>query len=558
MAVTMANALGMAWATFQLYPEPSGQVGFDRAIQDLAGSIGIEQLEVGPRAFIWDRSEVPSTHAGVGRIVERLFANSVAAVRFVSSPSAKELVGFFEVIRRTPDELEDQGGPAASLREAGVHSIRLLERRILNDEEPEDEQRLEDGAADPRDVLHYKGDPEALAAYLLATAGDDSSALAALVIDTYSRALEVIDQQDVWEHEEIVHTFVDMFFYFPPRHQAPLISELLARQSEPPFRVFLDQFASHELNELAPFLDSQAHPLLLEYARIAGRNADRGKEIIDLLNESEPGDSIDTIVDRRIAAVLKPGSGETDASGSGALARLAARRADSPDNSTIGIGVVQRLLSVAESEADTHRVLRIWAGKTVGAVRDRDLGSALTWLRGVSDPRSTDNATGSASQALQIAIEMDVAVELAEALHESPESAVGTELLRGLAPHVTDHLVELLGSEEDRGRRRGLIAMVVEVSRNNPARVIAHLDDPRWYLVRNLAIVLSRCRHPDVIRDVLPLASHSEPRVRREALRAIYALTRHTDIGPFIDGLADPEESVRTVAATLLRNCDDG
>ncbi|MEE8497165.1 MAG: hypothetical protein V3S62_01375, partial [Acidimicrobiia bacterium] len=47
-------------------------------------------------------------------------------------------------------------------------------------------------------------------------------------------------------------------------------------------------------------------------------------------------------------------------------------------------------------------------------------------------------------------------------------------------------------------------------------------------------------------------------RVRREALRAIYALTRHTDIGPFIDGLADPEESVRTVAATLLRNCDDG
>jgi len=373
---------------------------------------------------------------------------------------------------------------------------------------------------------------------------------------TYGRALEVIDQQDVWEHEEIVHTFVDMFFYFPPRHQAPLISELLARQSEPPFRIFLDQFATHELNELAPFLDPHVHPLLLEYARIAGRNADRGKEIIDLLKESEPGDSIDTIVERRIAAVLASGSDEIDASGSGALKRLAERRRDSPNNDAVGIGVVQRLLSVAESDADTHRVLRIWAGKIVGAIRDRDLGSALTWLRGVSDPSSADHAAGPAFQALRGAIEMDVVVELAEVLHESPESAAGTDLLRGLAPHVTDHLVELLGSEEDRGRRRGLNVMVAEVSRDNPARVVAHLDDPRWYLVRNLVIVLSRCRQPEVIRDVLPLASHPEPRVRREALRAIYSLARHTDISPFMAGLADPDDSVRTAAATILRTCD--
>jgi HEAT repeat protein len=152
---------------------------------------------------------------------------------------------------------------------------------------------------------------------------------------------------------------------------------------------------------------------------------------------------------------------------------------------------------------------------------------------------------------------MDVVIELAEALHESPDSTVGTELLRGLALHVTDHLIELLGSEENRGRRRGLIAMVVEVSRDDPARVVAHLDDPRWYLIRNLAIVLSRCRHPDAIHHVLPLANHLEPRVRREALRAIYALAHHTHLGPFIDGLADPDESVRTVAATILRNCDN-
>lgn len=560
VAVTVANALGAAWATYQLFPNPSGQVGFDRALQDLASSVGIDYLEVGPRTFIWDRSEVRSTHGGVGRMVDRLFANSVAAVQFLSSPSATDLVAFFEVIRRTPAEIEDQGGAAASLKDAGVHSIRLLERRILSDEEQDEEQEEPqvDGITGPKDPIDYSGDPEALAAHLLAAAGDDSSALASLVIESYGQALEVIGDQDVWEHEEIVHTFVDMFFYFPPEYQAPLLSEVLARQHETPFRIFLDQFSSHELNELAPFLDPQAHPLLLEYARIAGKNADRGKEIIDLLKEAAPGDSVDTIVDRRIAAVLTPGSGEPDAAGSRALARLTDRRQASPSNFAIGIGVVQRLLTVVESDADTHRVLRIWAGKIAAAIRDRDLGPALTWLRGVSDPNTPAGATeGPVSQALQRAIDRDVVVELAEALHDTPDSTVGTELLRGLAPHVTDHLIELLGSEEDRGRRRALIAMVVEVSRENPARVVAHLDDPRWYLVRNLALVLGRCHHPDMVHHVLRLTNHLEARVRREALRAIHSLAGHTDIKPFIDGLTDPDESVRSAAATCLRKCDD-
>ncbi len=558
MAVAMANALGTAWATYQLYPDPSGHVGFDRALGDLAESLDIKQLEVGPRTFLWDQSEVPSTHGGVERIVERLFANSIAAVRFVSPPNAKDLVALFEVIHQTPAELEDQGGAAAGLRNAGVHSIRLLERRILRDEDTKNEQ-LEDETDGPADVLDYKGDPEALAAFLLTTAGEDSSALASLVIDRYSRALGAIDQQGVWEHEEIVHTFVDMFFYFPPRYQAPLISELLARQHEPLFRIFLDQFASHEINELAGLLDPQAHPLLLEYARIAGKDDDRGNEIFNLLKETAPGESVNTMVDRRIAAVLAPGSVKGNASGSSALARLAHLRRDSPTNTMTGVGVVQRLLSVAESDADTNRVLRIWAGKTAAAIRHRDLESALIWLRGVSDPGSAaDDPAGPASQALQRVIEMHVVVELVEALRDAPDSTAGTELLRRLAPHLTDHLIELLGREEDLGRRRELVAMVVEVSHDNPARVVAHLDDPRWYLVRNLAIVLGRCRHPDMVHHLLPLTRHPEARVRREALRTIYSLARHTDIKPFIDGLVDLDESVRTAAATILHTCKDG
>jgi HEAT repeat protein len=561
MARTQANALGSAWATYQLYPDPRGRIGFDRALQDLADAPGLDYLEVGPQAFIWEGSNLHVTHAGTRRIVDRLFASNVAAIQFVSSPDADDLLALFEVLRLAPEALDDRGGATACLQGAGVHSIRLLERQLLSDEEQDDQEEPESDLTETTDrweATRFSGDPGGLAAALLKAAGDDPSALASLVIDTYVRAHTLIDQQDIWNHEEMVHTFVDMFFFFPREYQAPLITGVLGRQHESPFRIFLDQFASHEINELAPFLDPSIHPLLLEYARIASENQDRSREIIDLLNEAGPEDSVDAVVGRRIQAVLAASSGDADAAGSRALARLTAQRPDSRITYAAGVGVVGRLLSVAESPAETLRVLRIWAGKTAQAIRDRNPDGALTWLQAVADSSSlAHSATGPASQALGEAIDSSIVADLVEVLHDPPDSMTANELLRRLAPHITGHLIELLGEEEDGHRRRGLLAMVVEASQTNADQVVAYLDDPRWYLVRNLAFVLGRSRQPELVPHVLPLTKHPDARVRREALRAIHSLTGYADISPYVNGLTDPDESVRKAAITVLRTCDD-
>ena len=97
----------------------------------------------------------------------------------------------------------------------------------------------------------------------------------------------------------------------------------------------------------------------------------------------------------------------------------------------------------------------------------------------------------------------------------------------------------------------------MEVSQTNPEPVVAHLQDPRWYLVRNLAFVLGRSRHPEIAPHILPLTKHPDARVRREALRAIHSLTRYADIAPYVYGLTDPDDSVRKAAFTVLRSCDD-
>ena len=60
-----------------------------------------------------------------------------------------------------------------------------------------------------------------------------------------------------------------------------------------------------------------------------------------------------------------------------------------------------------------------------------------------------------------------------------------------LAPRVFDQLVERLGDTEDAQERR-MLTDLLAVSLTDVRRIEAHLNDPRWYVIRNLAIVLGR------------------------------------------------------------------
>ncbi|WP_026842447.1 HEAT repeat domain-containing protein [Citrifermentans bremense] len=79
-------------------------------------------------------------------------------------------------------------------------------------------------------------------------------------------------------------------------------------------------------------------------------------------------------------------------------------------------------------------------------------------------------------------------------------------------------ICELLGRVEKLKVRKVIIEVLVELGRENPAVFAPFLNDSRWYLVRNMVLVLSLVGTPVALDMIIKLIPHKEARIRREVL----------------------------------------
>ncbi len=551
-AARVTDALGVAFATFQLFQGPDQHVAFVRAVEILGGAPAIRTLEVISDGFLWGRTPVPSSHPGAGRLAEHLFRHGVAAVRFVSHPTATDLVALFDVIRRPADDAEVADGPNQALVRRAVRSIRLIDKAGLAKSEEDDDRDPDKVLGSPvmLEVSDYVGQPEALAQRLLADAGEDQDALVGLTTKRYLEAMGMAADDDVWGRAEVVHTFVDTFFFFPRAFQAPLLAELLARRESPEFEMLLDQFTHHELQELAPFLDEGSHPLLVEYARIAENDEQFRLELDELISDTAPNQPAPTPLAARIGRVLRAGLDGTPPARQ-ALFHLQGQLEDQFSHRMTAAGVMGGLLWLADNPVDTQRRLRIWARRLAGVIQAGDSASAAEWVGMLFDHQPEPPDPDDLARALGGAATPETVAALADVLREADEPT--TQSLERILPFMADAIIDQLGEERDAQRRRTIIDMLGVAARFDPGPVVRHLGDPRWYLTRNLVFALGRCGDQRVLPAVRRMAAHPDGRVRREAIRAIHALGEK-DLTPFTDALVDDDHSVRVAAATIIRS----
>lgn len=83
-------------------------------------------------------------------------------------------------------------------------------------------------------------------------------------------------------------------------------------------------------------------------------------------------------------------------------------------------------------------------------------------------------------------------------------------------------LIERLGREEQISRRKTWMKILVELGDKGHQIILQTLNDERWFLVRNLLIVLGQQRDAIPIKAVHQLTNHTHPKVRQEALRIIF------------------------------------
>ncbi|MBN1957515.1 MAG: hypothetical protein JXQ81_00955 [Desulfuromonadales bacterium] len=100
--------------------------------------------------------------------------------------------------------------------------------------------------------------------------------------------------------------------------------------------------------------------------------------------------------------------------------------------------------------------------------------------------------------------------------------------IKEIGEPYTELLIERLANDEQMSQRKTWMKLLVELGKKGHQIIFQHLDDKRWYLIRNLLIVLGKQREAMPMKAVHQLTAHPHPKVRQEAIRILFRLNPAT------------------------------
>ena len=137
--------------------------------------------------------------------------------------------------------------------------------------------------------------------------------------------------------------------------------------------------------------------------------------------------------------------------------------------------------------------------------------------------------------------------QLRTALREVPiDFTLVDQLVPRLKLAAADPLLDALEASPSRAIRRKLLDLLIQLGPEAATVITARLPDERWYVVRNMLMLLADIGDSNVELG-MAYARHSDPRVRREALRILLGTPAARERA-ICAGLDDSDERVIRVA----------
>ncbi|KKM04820.1 hypothetical protein LCGC14_1760390 [marine sediment metagenome] len=96
-------------------------------------------------------------------------------------------------------------------------------------------------------------------------------------------------------------------------------------------------------------------------------------------------------------------------------------------------------------------------------------------------------------------------------------------ILRAYSAQTITPLLDTLVEEQSASARKFLLTILMEIGSDIIPGVLERLRDKRWFVVRNMLMLIRRCGNPDHEQQVRKLVKHKDRRVWSEALRAMFA-----------------------------------
>jgi len=547
----LVDALGMAFSTFTLYEDPRSLEAYGRALDTLRRAPHYPwRAEVGVDGFALNGEPVAVRRDGSLRFSRGLFALGIAAMDLTSPPTGDDLFGLLQLLGAS-EPPEDAAG---ALTDAGVRSIRLLDRAMLLAGEGDDESADEKPATTT--VAVADDSPAAFILRMMEEGDNAPRTVASRFVEEYERAHLLVDIDDTWGIEELIHAFVDGFWYLPEAHRAEIFSLMLERGARTENTAFLDQFGGTELAQMNQMFGSDGHPLIAEYLRVAAEEGGRHGDGLGDLVAGGHTQSLPTRIVDQVASVLRARAAEGSTRSETAIDRLANNRPSEDEGRTSIANVLRGLLSLAHTNGTFESTAQVWASRVTAALAADDLRAADDWINAVAGLNIDEISRATLLRSLAASVTAPAVDTLARLMTGPAPDGPGSTARKAAPLIAADGLIRELGEEAKASRRKSLLKALQVLARLRPQSLLPHLTDPRWFVVRNVVIALGTSRRSDMAAHVEPLASHTEYRIRIEALRALYRLVAGTCGDVLLEHIGDDHAAVAEEAGRLLGGVD--
>lgn len=118
-------------------------------------------------------------------------------------------------------------------------------------------------------------------------------------------------------------------------------------------------------------------------------------------------------------------------------------------------------------------------------------------------------------------------------------------------------MLQILGELQDMKQRKLLCEILAESGRENIEVLAEALNDERWYLVRNIAMILGMTKEPAAVKYLEKPLGHPNMKVRREAVKALEGINSEETKDLFLIALKDEDLTIRIRALKALRRFKD-
>lgn len=129
-------------------------------------------------------------------------------------------------------------------------------------------------------------------------------------------------------------------------------------------------------------------------------------------------------------------------------------------------------------------------------------------------------------------------------------------LIHSVGKPFVEPLLDRLAEEENRTVRRYCLEQLIRLAEPAGESVLARLDDSRWYVVRNLLIILRQSGNPDLAVHLRRVAGHPHPKVRHMVIETYLHLRDPEGDRLLLDDLASADRVARSYAIQLAEKSE--